>query len=103
MKHLLMRVEGRFFNEDFVREVFYDALKEAGATVVRRFEHKFDPQGLTLVAILAESHAIISTWPEENYALVDYFSCAEEPGIDDFTDVWFESGFALKTMEVMER
>lgn len=103
MKHLLMKVEGRVENEGFVRDVFQTALKAARATVLRTFEHRFEPQGLTLLCVLGESHAVVQTWPEEGFALVDYFSCVEEPGIDEFTDVWFEAGFALLDNEVVER
>jgi S-adenosylmethionine decarboxylase len=45
------------------------ALKMAGATILRVIGEKFEPQGVTILALLAESHASIHTWPELNYVL----------------------------------
>ncbi len=55
---------------DFVR-----ALESAGATVVKVLAHHFPGAGLTCVLILAESHAVLHTWPETGTANVDVFSC----------------------------
>ena len=48
---------------------------EAGATVVGKVFHKFAPQGVTGVVIIAESHLSIHTWPEFGYAALDIFTC----------------------------
>jgi S-adenosylmethionine decarboxylase len=37
--------------------------------------HKFEPQGLTGIILLAESHISIHTWPERGEAAVDVFTC----------------------------
>jgi S-adenosylmethionine decarboxylase len=37
--------------------------------------HKFDPQGITGIVLLAESHISIHTWPERGEAAVDVFTC----------------------------
>ena len=37
--------------------------------------HKFEPQGLTGIVLLAESHISIHTWPERGEAAVDVFTC----------------------------
>ena len=48
----------------------------AGATVLRVDLHKFEPNGgITGVAVLAESHISIHTWPERSYAALDIFMC----------------------------
>ena len=39
--------------------------------------NKFDPQGVTAIALLAESHISIHTWPESNYSAVDIFTCGK--------------------------
>jgi S-adenosylmethionine decarboxylase len=36
--------------------------------------HRFAPQGVTAIALLAESHLAIHTWPEHGYAAVDVMS-----------------------------
>jgi len=49
--------------------------KRAGATVVQTYIHHFNPIGLSGVLIIAESHIAIHTWPEENYASFDIYTC----------------------------
>jgi S-adenosylmethionine decarboxylase len=49
----------------------------AGATILRIFGEKFEPQGVTLLALLAESHASIHTWPCERYCAIDLYTCGD--------------------------
>mgnify|MGYP002507729587 CR=1 FL=1 len=58
------------------------ALNMAGATILRIFGEKFEPQGVTLLALLAESHASIHTWPELGYAAVDLYTCGAATATD---------------------
>lgn len=53
------------------------ALNMAGAKILRVFGEKFNPQGVTLLALLAESHASIHTWPELGYAAIDLYTCGD--------------------------
>ena len=39
--------------------------------------NKFEPQGVTAIALLAESHISIHTWPESNYSAIDIFTCGQ--------------------------
>lgn len=55
---------------------FRNALEAAGATVVGTLAHAFDGGGLTCVLILAESHAVLHTWPETGTVNIDIFSCS---------------------------
>lgn len=59
-----------------VGETFRRTLENAGATVVRSLSHAFPGSGLTCVLILAESHAVLHTWPETGTVNVDIFSCS---------------------------
>jgi S-adenosylmethionine decarboxylase len=59
-----------------VTATFVEALQKAGATVVRETSHAFPGAGLTCVLILAESHAVLHTWPETGTVNVDIFSCS---------------------------
>jgi S-adenosylmethionine decarboxylase len=51
-------------------------LQSAGATVVEQLSHSFPGTGLTCVLILAESHAVLHTWPETGTVNIDIFSCS---------------------------
>ncbi|ESQ82421.1 hypothetical protein AEAC466_17525 [Asticcacaulis sp. AC466] len=53
-----------------------DAAEACGATILKLILHGFgEGAGITGVAILAESHISIHTWPELNYAALDVFMC----------------------------
>nr|WP_222131955.1 adenosylmethionine decarboxylase [Pseudonocardia sp. C8] len=53
------------------------ALTDAGAQVRQTVVERFEPQGATVVAVLAESHASIHTWPEHGGMHVDVFTCGD--------------------------
>jgi S-adenosylmethionine decarboxylase len=59
-----------------VTATFVGALESAGATVVQALSHNFPGTGLTCVLILAESHAVLHTWPETGTVNIDIFSCS---------------------------
>lgn len=54
------------------------SLVMAKANVLRIFGEKFQPQGVTLLALLAESHASIHTWPCEGYCAIDLYTCGDK-------------------------
>jgi S-adenosylmethionine decarboxylase len=59
-----------------VASAFADVLRAAGATIVQTLTHNFPHTGLTCVLVLAESHAILHTWPETGTVNIDIFSCS---------------------------
>jgi S-adenosylmethionine decarboxylase proenzyme len=63
------------FDPAFLIDAFRDALREAGATVRRTLVEEFAPHGLSVMVVLAESHASLHTWPERRTMLVDAFTC----------------------------
>lgn len=77
--HLLLELHGcpvdLLSEVEPIRQRMEDALDRAGATRVASHFHQFEPHGVSGVAILAESHATIHTWPEHGYAAVDVFTC----------------------------
>ena len=64
-------------DESFLRCNLNRAAKLANATVLNLISNKFEPQGVTAIALLAESHISIHTWPESNYSAVDIFTCGQ--------------------------
>ena len=64
-------------DESFLRCTLNRAAKVANATVLNLISNKFEPQGVTAIALLAESHLSIHTWPESNYSAVDIFTCGQ--------------------------
>lgn len=53
------------------------SLVMAKAKVLRVIGEKFQPQGVTLLALLSESHASIHTWPEIGYCAIDLYTCGD--------------------------
>ncbi len=59
------------------------AVASAGVTLLALKLHHFGPQqGVTGVALLAESHISIHTWPEHGLAAVDIFLCGDTAAVD---------------------
>ena len=53
------------------------ACQQTGATVLSTSKHKFAPYGVTVVLLLAESHASIHTYPEHGAYMADVFTCGD--------------------------
>lgn len=67
----------RLNDHDVVTRLVERACWRGGATVLASHHHSFSPQGLTVVSILAESHAAVHTYPEESAYMVDVFTCGD--------------------------
>ena len=80
-KHLLLDLYrcdyAKLNDESFLRCALNRASKLAKATVLNLISNKFEPQGVTAIALLAESHISIHTWPESSYSAVDIFTCGQ--------------------------
>ena len=58
--------------------LLFNRVAEAmGATVLNRFSYKFDPQGVTIVFALAESHISLHSFPESGSVAIDCYTCGE--------------------------
>ncbi len=64
-------------DEAFIRTIITIASKVSGANLLNLITHKFAPQGVTALALLAESHISVHTWPESRYAAIDVFTCGD--------------------------
>lgn len=65
---------------DLIDEAMRECVTEAGATLLHIHLHPFTPEGISGVsgvAVLAESHISIHTWPERGYAALDVFMCGD--------------------------
>ncbi len=60
------------------REIFVHAARESKATLVGEDFYQFEPEGVSGVILIAESHLSVHTWPEDAFAAVDIFTCGEE-------------------------
>ena len=81
--HLLLDMWGaeHLDNPDCLRRAMEAAVMAADATLLHLHLHHFSPfGGVSGVAVLAESHISVHTWPEHAFAAFDIFMCgAAEP------------------------
>ena len=76
--HLLIDLWGaRHLNDAAaIERAFLRAVLRAGATLLHTNFHTFTPfGGVSGVAVLAESHISVHTWPERRFAAADVFMC----------------------------
>jgi S-adenosylmethionine decarboxylase len=79
-------------NVDAVADMMVQAAIEANATVIERAFHRFQPQGVSGVVVIQESHLSIHTWPETGYAAMDFYTCG------DHTDPWAACEYAARIL-----
>jgi len=61
---------------DLMETCFRKCVDVCGATLLHIHMHHFTPNGgISGVAVLAESHISVHTWPERGYAAFDIFMC----------------------------
>ncbi len=65
-------------DREFVRSTMLEAAKVAKASIITDIFHSFNPQGLSGVVVIAESHIAIHSWPEFGCVAIDIFSCSEK-------------------------
>lgn len=75
--HLIIDLYGaqRLNDIDHIEETLRQCVTAAEATLLHIHLHRFQPNGVSGVAVLAESHISIHTWPERGYAALDVFMC----------------------------
>lgn len=78
---------------DYLEKTMSDAAETAGATVLKTAFQDFNPQGVSGVVVIAESHLTIHTWPEYGYAAVDIFTCGEK------VDPWKAATYLQRALE----
>ena len=78
--HLIIDLWGARHLDDLERmdAALRQAVEVSGATLLHIHLHHFSPEGgISGVAVLAESHISVHTWPERNFAAFDVFMCGD--------------------------
>ena len=78
--HLIIDLFGAKRLDDLkhIKETLKRCVEVAGATLLHIHLHHFTPNGgVSGVAVLAESHISIHSWPEAGYAALDVFMCGD--------------------------
>jgi S-adenosylmethionine decarboxylase len=77
--HLIVDVHGGqgLDDIDLIEATLRRCVSAAQATLLHIHLHHFQPNGVSGVAVLAESHISIHTWPDAGYAALDVFMCGK--------------------------
>ena len=86
-KHIMIKV-GEHITLDIIgtkkeydplvfEKVIREIAKAAEVTILNISKYKFEPQGFTILALLAESHISFHTFPEKGIISFDFFTCAK--------------------------
>ena len=88
-------------NPVLMEQTLRRCVEKAGATLLHIHLHRFSPSGgLSGVAVLAESHISVHTWPENGFAAFDIFMCGDtrpEQAVEEL-----KKAFAPEAVSVVE-
>jgi S-adenosylmethionine decarboxylase len=62
--------------------------KKYDYTILNKSQHEFEPQGFTTLYLLSESHISIHTFPENNYAAIDIYTCRQYADNQVYLDIY---------------
>lgn len=75
--HVLVDLWGakNLTDQDLMERALRAAADACEATILHMHLHRFNNGGISGVAVLAESHISVHTWPERHFAAFDIFMC----------------------------
>ena len=76
-EHITLDIIGtkKEYDPSVFERVINDIAKAANVTILNVSKYKFEPQGFTILALLAESHISFHTFPEKGIISFDFFTC----------------------------
>lgn len=66
---------GPLENIQALTKVCVDAVNDVELQIVAETTFAFTPHGATIVLLLAQSHVVVSTWPQHHLVIVDVTIC----------------------------
>lgn len=75
-KHIILEMwdANNTNSPDTIRTALTEACEEGNLNILKILIHQFEPFGISGVAMIAESHITIHTWPEYSFIAVDIYS-----------------------------
>ncbi len=84
---------------DVAERALRTAAEVGGVTLIEVFVHQFAPHGVSGIAVIAESHLALHTWPEHGYLAADFFTCGDSADIEAIVGV-LRDAFAAERVDV---
>lgn len=99
--HVLVEFWESIIIEDPVRveEILLESCKKANCKPIKALIHNFEPQGISGIVLLEESHISLHSWPERDYLGIDLFTCGDSSLIDQAIE-YLEDQFQPKRVEI---
>jgi len=94
--------EADLIDEKKVYSLLDGIVAQAELTKVNEVTHRFSPQGISIVYVLAESHIAIHTWPEDTCAYVTLSSCGDDTFSSEKTTRLISSIFGNKSVNIQK-
>ena len=82
-----------------IQTLMKKAARAAHTRIVASVFQPFEPQGVTGVVVIEESHLSIHTWPEYGYAAVDFFTCGDS--VPELAHAVLYDGLGAESAEIM--
>ncbi len=101
--HLILDLWGAQKLDDLehMENALRECVDKCMATLLHIHLHRFSPNGgISGVAVLAESHISVHTWPERDFAAFDIFMCGEAKPEEAIAIL--KLAFSPKTMQITE-
>ena len=78
-EHITLDIIGtkKEYDPSFFENLIHKIAKTAKVTILEISKYKFEPQGFTILALLAESHISFHTFPEKRIISFDFFTCGK--------------------------
>lgn len=81
-KHLILDLYGcqtAILNDKVkIDKLLTECVKISGATVEGKLFKQFEPNGISAVFLLSESHISVHVWPDQKYASIDMYTCGQK-------------------------
>ena len=78
-EHITLDIIGttKEYDPSIFEKVIDEIAKAADVKILNISKYKFEPQGFTIIALLAESHISFHTFPEKEIISFDFFTCGK--------------------------
>ena len=78
-EHITLDIIGTIgeYSSSHYEKVIHKIADAAKVTILNISKYKFEPQGFTILALLAESHISFHTFPEKGIISFDFFTCGK--------------------------
>jgi S-adenosylmethionine decarboxylase len=75
-------------NPEKIKMLLNNICEKYNYTILNKVEHSFEPQGLTILYLLSESHISIHTFPEREYIALDIYTCRNYKSNEVYDEIY---------------